>query len=332
MISASTDIMSVDVGCDTKMMNIVKDTYKTLLNTQSVNIDAVVVGKGTKFGGLESYSRSMAFGIARTIFFIEKQCENYDLLKQTKLQTGGSKKSIIIKGFNKNGQQLSKILLEHKKQSFKIVGVSNNDIGIYSQIGIDPDSLIEYLNKHNTLEGFVKNHFTANELITKKCDIVVVTDSGFSIDEKLAKELNCKVLVDGSNTPSPTNEAEEYLLNKGILLVPSLLSYSGEFICGYLEWLKNLEHRNLTILFKRHEKNQRQELIKLLAHQPDTELKWEGPTEDELVLDTITDMIDGAFTQMINISQSDKLSLRSSAYSIGLNRIYLHYKEKGISL
>ncbi len=46
--------MSVDVGTYNKMMNIIKDTYKTVLNTNSVEIDAVVLGKGVSFGGLES--------------------------------------------------------------------------------------------------------------------------------------------------------------------------------------------------------------------------------------------------------------------------------------
>ncbi len=52
MISASCDIMSVDVGTDCKMMNVIKDTYKTVLNTNSCEIDAVVTGKGVMFGGL----------------------------------------------------------------------------------------------------------------------------------------------------------------------------------------------------------------------------------------------------------------------------------------
>jgi glutamate dehydrogenase (NAD(P)+) len=167
--------------------------------------------------------------------------------------------------------------------------------------------------------------------MTRKCDFVIVTDKEFSIDDELAESLNCKVFVDGTNAPPLSFKAEQYLLNKGVLIIPGVLSYSGEFICGYLEWLKNLEHRNLTILFKRFEKNLRNQFINMIT-QTKQKIDYAGPTEDLLVTSTITEMMDQAFDQMINVAETDQLSLREAGYSIGLNRIYNHYKEEGISL
>ncbi len=114
-------------------------------------------------------------------------------------------------------------------------------------------------------------------------------------------------------------------------MVPGVLSYSGQYICGYLEWLKNLEHRNLTILFKRFEKNLRTQFINSII-KSDHKDDYEGPTEDELVLTTIAEMMDVAFGQMLEEAETEKMNLRTAAYSIALNRIYSHYKDKGIGL
>lgn len=332
MISASCDIMSVDVGTDSKMMNIIKDTYKTVLNTNSVEIDAVVTGKGVTFGGLESYNKSFGYGIARAAIFLEKNCDKHKLLRNTNLQSGGSKKSVIIKGFSKNGFYVAKTLLA-KDKNFKIVGITHGENGIYNQIGIDPDEVVYHLEKNeNSLKGIAKQILTCNEVLTRKCDIVIATDKEFSIDSNLAECLNCKVFIDGTNAPPLTYDAEQYLIKKGILVVPGVLSYSGEFICGYLEWLKNLEHRNLTILFKRFEKKLRNQFINMITQTPNSNIEYEGPTEDDLVLTTITEMIEQAFESMLIVAETDKIDLRTAAYSLALNKIYQHYLEKGVSL
>jgi len=334
MISASCDIMSVDVGTDTKLMNVIKDSYKTVLNSNSVLVDAVVTGKGVRFGGLEGYDKSFGYGIASTVNFLERNCGNYKLLKKTNIEAGKSKKSVIIKGFFENGYDVAKSLLGISDY-FKIVGITRDDVGIYNQLGIDPDDIMDYLSKNNNkLDGFLKTKkYTDAEIITKKCDILIVTDSEFSVDKKLAEALNCKVFVDGTNVPQLTFEAEKYLDNKGILIIPSLLSFSGQFICGYLEWLKNLEHKNLTILFKRFEKNLRAQFIRMITKSKEaSDDGWEGPTEKELVLTTISEMMDEAFKNMIEISQDDGINLRQAAFSIALNRIYQHYQEKGLTL
>jgi len=332
MIKASCDIMSVDVGSDSKMMNVIKDTYKTVINSNSVEIDAIVTGKGTRFGGLEAYEKSFGLGTASIVNFLEQNCGNFKSLRETNLQTGGSKKSVILKGFGKNGAAAARELLEMNSH-FKIVGITHGGYGIYNQIGIDPEEMSYYLEKHDDrLEGFSKNVVDEHLIMSRKCDIIIATDKEFSINEELAKTFNCKVFVDGLNASPLTFEAESILLQKKVLIIPSVLSYSGQFICGYLEWLKNLEHRNLTILFKRFEKNLRNQFISMITKRKDQKEVYEGPTENELVITTIQEMMDQAFSNVIETAENDGLTLRQAAYSIGLNRVYNHYKEKGISL
>ena len=332
MISASCDVMSVDVGTDSKLMNVIKDTYKTVLMKNSVDIDAVVTGKGTRFGGLEAYEHSFGYGLSSTLNFLELYSGEYKLLKATNLQHGGSKKSVIIKGFGKSGFDSAKCLID-LSSNFKIVGITHGDFGIYNQLGFDPLEVRTYMDNNNdSLEGISKHVKNMESVLTRKCDIVLATDKEFGIDGTLADEMNCKVFVDGTNAPPMTLQASIILQDKGVIIVPSVLSNSGQFICGYLEWLKNLEHRNLTILFKRFEKNQRNQFIKMITRTKNQSLLYEGPSENDLVVTTIQEMTENAFKNMIEKAQDDNITLQQAAFSIALNRIYSHYQDKGISI
>lgn len=53
--------------------------------------------------------------------------------------------------------------------------------------------------------------------------------------------INCKLIVEGANGPV-TLEAEKYLEDHGVVIVPDILINSGGVIVSYFEWLKNIEH------------------------------------------------------------------------------------------
>ena len=102
MISSSTGIVNPDLGTNSRTMNIIKDTYKSLNINNNVDIDNVVVGKGINFGGLQTYPISYGLGVATAVSYIT---ENITDNKNVPLFTGydmrNSKKSVIIHGFGK---------------------------------------------------------------------------------------------------------------------------------------------------------------------------------------------------------------------------------------
>ena len=99
-----------------------------------------------------------------------------------------------------------------------------------------------------------------------------------------------------------------------------------------IEWLKNLEHRNLTLLFKRFESNSRKVLLKLLATSEfggavqDT---FTGPTEDELVLMTIEEIMDNSFRDVLAVAEEFNIDLKTAAFKLAIERIYNQYKNLG---
>jgi glutamate dehydrogenase (NAD(P)+) len=326
MISASTDVMGPDQGTDSRMMNIIKETYKSVISQNNVDVDAVVTGKSLSFGGLGlSHGDSAAYGIARAAKYIEENINN-NILKQTGLGLGRSKKSVIIQGFSETSYKLAKFL---SKGDFKIVGITDGDHGCFNAAGFDPTEIWEYKKNKDSLQGISRTLNNPLEILAQRCDIFIPTKE-LSITKTIAERLKCRLVIEGSNAPL-TKESIEICKKNNIHVVPDLLSYSGAFITSYLEWLKNLEHKNLTLLFKRFESNSRKTMINILATSDIGGINddYHGPTEDELVLSTLEEIIDGSFKHVLDVAQEFECDMRTASYKIAIERIYNKYKNLG---
>ncbi len=127
----------------------------------------------------------------------------------------------------------------------KLIGVAEYDGSIYNPEGINPDELIEFKNKSSTKGVYdypqAKERFKDSSVISKECDILIPAALEKSINKFNVKSLKCKIIAESANGPT-TMEAEKYLNEKGILILPDVLLNAGGVTVSYFEWLKNLEH------------------------------------------------------------------------------------------
>ncbi len=332
MISSSTDIMGPERGTNSRTMNIIKDTYKNINNTNNVDIDNIVVGKSVNFGGLEAFYSSHGLGVAAAVNYLtENITNNSQVFKFTGVDMSLHKKSVIIHGFGRTGYNAAKFLHENNEhKDYKIIGITEGEYGIYNPIGFKPQQVKNYLDENQSLQYFSNNTLTAEEVLTRKCDVVILTTNEFSVDKDLADNFDCKFLFEGHNIPL-TGQAQESALRKNIIIVPDLLSSCGSQVCSYIEWLKNLEHRNLTMLFRRFESRVRSQFIKLLiidGEGSNKVNKYEGPTENDLVINCIEDMVFNSFSTVLNEANKENIDLRSACYKVAIERIYKYYDQK----
>jgi len=325
MIGASTDVMGVDIGTDDKMMNIIKDTYKSVISNNSVEVDAVVTGKGVSFGGIKDSKIASGYATARIAKYIQENVSN-KVLATTRLGSGGSTKSIILHGLTNNSINFINSL---PKNDFKVIGVVDGDHGCFNSMGFNINDVEDYKKKFGTLKGISKNLNNPKEILSKKCDIYVPCKEHI-VDKTIAENIQCKLVIEASNFPMQS-EALQAFKERNIMIIPDLLSYSGGYIISYLEWLKNLEHRNLTLLFKRFEGNSINMLTKMLTTSDFGVSKepYKGPEESDLILTTLEEIIDNSFNNVLGVAEDYNIDLRDSCYMIAMTRIFETYKSTG---
>jgi glutamate dehydrogenase (NAD(P)+) len=126
-----------------------------------------------------------------------------------------------------------------------LTGVSEFDGSIYNEDGINPDDLFTFKN-NNATKGIynypkAKERFKDSSVMNKECDVLIPAAFEKTITMKNMANLNCKVIAESANGPT-TLAAEQYLMKKGVLILPDVLLNVGGVTVSYFEWLKNLEH------------------------------------------------------------------------------------------
>lgn len=76
--------------------------------------------------------------------------------------------------------------------------------------------------------------------------------------------MECRVLLELSNAHLSL-EADEYLNDKGVLVLPDVLVHSGGAITSYVEWLKSLENVKPGRLTKKWEEISKLNLLNIIS-------------------------------------------------------------------
>ncbi|MDJ0625817.1 MAG: Glu/Leu/Phe/Val dehydrogenase dimerization domain-containing protein [Candidatus Caenarcaniphilales bacterium] len=279
-IGPYNDIPAPDVNTNAQIMAWMFDEYAKSHNNCS---PAVVTGKPIEIGGSEG--REEATG--RGVVIVTK-----DLLKDLKLDISESK--FIIQGFGNVGANAARIL--HYEYGAKIIGVSNVEGAVFNKNGLNIPELLSYQSKHKTLKGFPNSEWLTNdELLVQDCDVLIPAALAGSINERVAKETNAKVIVEAANAPV-TIQADAILNERKIHVIPGILANPGGVIVSYFEWVQNLQQ----LYWERHE-----------------------------VITRLDKLLTEAYKRTYRISVENNCSLRESALRIALTDVIKSIQVRG---
>ena len=171
----------------------------------------------------------------------------------------------------------------------KVIAISDSQKGLYNENGLDVKRALEYKAKYKCFVCETKDEteITNQELLELKCDILVPAAIENQIMEKNASRIKAKIIAEGANGPT-TPEADEILNDKGIFIVPDILANAGGVTVSYFEWVQNLQ-----------------------------ELIW----SEEEVLDRLTRIMQKGFKEVLDISLSKKIPMRTAALVLGIGRV-----------
>jgi glutamate dehydrogenase (NAD(P)+) len=238
-----TDIPAPDMNTNEQIMAWIMDTYS--MHAQKTVTD-VVTGKPLMIGG--SLGRYDATGRGVMISTLEA-------LKKLKIQAKDCR--VVVQGFGNVGSVSAELL---KQQGCRVIGISDITGGYYNKTGIDVEAAIDYAREHRSLEeSKFGEKITNEELLKLDCDVMVPAAKEDQIDRNNAAKIKAKLIVEGANGPTSA-DADNILMEKGIMVIPDILANAGGVTVSYFEWVQNREgyYWDVDDVHRRHDRMMRE--------------------------------------------------------------------------
>jgi glutamate dehydrogenase (NAD(P)+) len=280
VIGPQEDIPAPDMATNEQTMAWIMDTYSMQVGYA---VPEIVTGKPVALGG--SLFRHEATG-AGVVMVAERACR--------RLGWRLDEQACVVQGFGNVGgigaQELT-------AKGASVVAVSDISGGVYAPNGLDLGDVRAWIAAHGTLEGYPDvQHVTNDELLELPCDILVLAALEDQITAKNAPRLQAKLVVEGANGPTSI-EADAILADRGILVLPDVLTNAGGVTVSYFEWVQDLGR-----------------------------LFW---TRDEIRA-RLADKLGDAFDRVWALAEEKTISLRQAALVAGINEVAGALKARGI--
>ncbi len=213
------------------------------------------------------------------------------------LKMDATKCTAIVQGFGNVGSVAALSLA--LKTGIKIVGISDATVALYNPKGIDVKAAEQHVIKKGNLKAFDQgDRIDPNEMLIMPCDVLVPAAVDRVITEKNAAQLKCRILAEGAN--GPTSPEADLILEKRwdeVFVIPDILCNAGGVIVSYFEWVQGLQS------FLWSEMEVTDKLFRILEH---------------------------SFTQVIRRAKENKISHRTAAMSIGVERVLKAKSVRGL--
>lgn len=216
-----------------------------------------------------------------------------EILAKLKMPVEGAR--VVVQGMGNVGSVSAKLMHE---LGTKIVGVSDVSGGIYNPDGLDISAILKHTAAKKPLKDYSAKGTTQisnAELLKLDCDVLIPAALENQINKDNASKIKAKVIVEGANGPT-TAEADDILEKRGIVVVPDILANAGGVVVSYFEWVQNLAG-----------------------------YYW---TEKE-VNNKLEPIMCAAADEVFKMHTDKKVTLRTAAYMVALDRLVKAQKAKG---
>jgi glutamate dehydrogenase/leucine dehydrogenase len=269
-IGPNVDVPAPDVNTNPKIMGWMADEYSRRFGPNP----AVITGKPIALGG--SLGRDAATGRGALICLDQ-------IVKARGLRREDT--TIAIEGYGNAGSWLAVLANE---LGYPIVAVSDSKGGIHNPNGLHPEKVLAHKHETGSVIDF-ENAETIDgaEIFGVDCKVFVPAALDESVNEKRAKQIKAKVILEEANYPV-TTEADHILGDRGVTVVPDILASGGGVAVSYLEWVQDLQRE-----------------------------AW----PEERVNARLEELMEAATGQVLERAEAEGTSLRQAAYVIGVERV-----------
>ena len=279
-IGPERDIPAPDMGTDARVMAWIMDTYSM---HHGYSVPGVVTGKPVSVGGSSGRFEATGRGV---LFTTQEACRHVGIPLE------GA--TVAVQGFGNVGGVAGRLLCQ---AGARVVAVSDSRCGVHNAQALDVDAIWDFKRAGGSLTDFPGgDRITNEELLTLPVDILIPAALEAQIHDGNAAAVRARLLVEGANGPV-TPKADLILSEKGVFVVPDIVSNAGGVIVSYFEWVQDLQ----SFFWEESEVNQR-------LHQ----------------------LIVRSFQEVLACAEREKVRLREAAYMLGVSRVAEAVRVRGI--
>jgi glutamate dehydrogenase (NAD(P)+) len=223
IIGPQKDIPAPDMATNEQTMAWMMDTYSMEIGHA---VPEIVTGKPISLGG--SLFRHEATG-AGVVMVIERACD--------RLGWKLADQRCVVQGFGNVGGIAA---AELDALGADVIAVSDVSGGVHDEGGLDIQSLLRFAEQHGSLADWTEgDRLTNEELLELPCDILVLAAREDQIHADNAARLQARLIAEGANGPTSL-EADAILAERGIPVLPDVLTNAGGVTVSYFEWVQDL--------------------------------------------------------------------------------------------
>ena len=279
IIGPQSDIPAPDMATNEQTMAWMMDTYSMQMGFA---VPEIVTGKPISIGG--SVFRHEATGVG-VVMIIERACE--------RLGRRLAEQRCVVQGFGNVG---SVAALDLAARGASVIAVSDLSGGVVADDGLDLPALHAWADEHGSLADYPARHVSNAELLELPCDILVLAAREDQLTEDNAGRIEARLVAEGANGPTSI-EADAILAERGIPVLPDVLTNAGGVTVSYFEWVQDLGR-----------------------------LFWD---RDE-IRSRLADKMGDAFDRVWRLSEERGISLRGAALVAGINEVAAALEARGI--
>jgi len=280
-IGPQQDVPAPDMATNEQTMAWMMDTYSM---QKGYAVPEIVTGKPIALGG--SLFRHEATG-AGVVMVIERACE--------KLGWRLPDLTFVVQGFGNVGGIAASELYD---KGATVIAVSDLSGGVLAPEGLPVPDLHAWVAEHGSLEGNEEGvrRISNAVLLETPCDVLVLAAREDQITGENAGNVQCRLVAEGANGPTSI-EGDTILNERGIPVLPDVLTNAGGVTVSYFEWVQDLGR-----------------------------LFWD---RDE-IRRRLADKLGDAFERVWELSERKGLTLRDAALVAGIREVAAALEARGI--
>lgn len=281
-IGPEVDIPAPDLNTNSQTMSWMSDEYLKIAKEKKLTdrytesqLRATFTGKAIEEGGTlgrtEATGRGGAYILREYLRKIGKAPEDT---------------TVAVQGFGNVGYYFAVYASE---LGCKVVAVADSKSAIVSPTKITNFAhILKHKQAHGTLNGVADVQVISKEHLLE-LDVDVLVPAAFEnvIGKLNAHKIKAPAILCMANGPV-TEDADEYLSDKKIVIIPDILANAGGVIVSYLEWYQNMHNE-----------------------------KW---TEDQ-VNNKLDQIISDSFGKVWSKAQDEHISIKKAAFIIALEKL-----------